>query len=188
MSIRTLGILGIIGGVSLTAVEMRHLISAIPLDGRNMDHPDELLYAFWAIGALCIFWAIFKLGVTGKNRIMHSVPLIAMAGFVALVIGSMIDVVGLAQTGTNPVFLAAYPLILIGTLMTAIFALIDRSWRGWRKFAPLVCVLAIPTALLVGTVTGEASNLLFGLSWIILGLAVLTSKPELSYQMAEGAI
>jgi hypothetical protein len=183
MNIRTLGILGIMGGASLTAVEMRHLIMEIPLDGRNMNQLDELLYILWGLGSFCAFWAIYRLGGTGRNKLMRAIPFIAMVGFAALAIGSILDVIGLAQPSTNPVFYVAYPFLLIGTLLTAIFALIARTWLGWRKFVPLLCVLAIPAIILLTKVIGDAGNLIFGLSWILLGFAVLTSEAELTGQV-----
>jgi hypothetical protein len=80
----------------------------------------------------------------------------------------------------------AWPLILAGTLLTAILALVSGQWSGWRKFAPLLVILSVPVMLLASSLTGgEAFSVIMGLAWIVLGLAVMTSEPAASFQAAQ---
>jgi hypothetical protein len=185
MSNKMLGLLGVIGGAALMAIEIRHFILGTGLSGATIDRFDEVLYTIWSLGLMAAFWGIYRLGVTGSKTWMRLIPFLAIIGLAAMAIGSIVDILGLSTPNTNPIFFIAWPLILIGTLLTAIFALISRKWAGWRKFAPLLVVLTFPVMLLVSRVIGDAGYALFGLSWVFLGYAVLTSEPTFSLQTAQ---
>jgi hypothetical protein len=77
------------------------------------------------------------------------------------------------------------PLVLIGLLTSTVLTLVSRKWKGWRKFSPMVVIVALISGILLGSLTNEASSVLFGLSWILLGFAVLTSEPSLVLQNAR---
>jgi len=170
MNTRLLGTLGMIGGVGLLAGEVRHLISGVRITGATVDAPDIVGYLIWGIGGICAFWAIYQLGVTGKGRWTRLLPLVALVGFAAMALASASELIGLTQPATDPLIGVAWLLILLGTVLAAIFALIVRTWTGWRKFAPLFCILTILTFIV-----GDAGGLLFGSSWVLLGYAVFTS-------------
>ena len=185
MSNKMLGLFGVIGGAALMSIEIRHNLLGTVLNGATIDSFDEVLYIIWSLGLMATFWGIYRLGVTGSKTWMRLVPFVAIIGFAAMAIGSIVDILGFSTASINPIFIVAWPLILIGTLLTAIFALISRTWAGWRKFAPLLVVLAIPLMLLMNQVIGEASTALVGLAWIILGFAVSTSEPAFSLRTAQ---
>lgn len=185
MSNRMLGMLGVIGGTALMFIEIRHFVLGTSLNPGTIDAVDEVLYAIWGLGFMATFWAIYQLGVTGSKTWMRLVPILAIIGFAGMAVGSIVDVLGLANPRTNPIFFVAWPLILIGTLLTAILTLYSRKWDGWRKFAPLLIILTVPLMLLLSRIIGDASFALFGLSWIVLGFAVTTSEPVVSLQAAQ---
>ena len=178
MTIRLLGLAGILGGACLTAIEIRALVTtgAGPHPA-TMDRLDDALYALWSLGVICSFLALVALRATGTNAVMRLAPFIPIAGFAAMIIASILDIVGVMGPATNPVAGVAWILILLGTLIVAIFALVARTWPGWRKFTPLICLLVIPV-MLAG---GPAAAPLFGLSWVVLGYAVLTSTASVSF-------
>jgi len=184
MNTRLLGILSMLGGASLSIIEIRHVMLGTILNGTTIDRPDEILYALWSIGAACAFWAIYALAVTGSNKVMRLVPFIAIAGFVVLFIGSVMEALGLVTPMTDPLAGIGFILILAGTLLTAILVLITRTWAGWRKFTPLICLLSIPVMILLSMVVGEVATVLFGLSWVLLGYAVFTSNTNPALQTA----
>ncbi|HLB47215.1 MAG TPA: hypothetical protein VJL59_09310 [Anaerolineales bacterium] len=182
MNTRLLGLMGVLGGAALAAIEIRHLITGVRLNGATIDGVDNVLYGVWGLGMFCAFWAIYQLGATGQNKIMRLAPFIAMIGFAAMAIGSLFSFTG-PKTIADVLIGVAWIGILLGTLVTGILALIARVWVGWRKFTPLICILAIPLLIIVGLVTGsQVGDPLFGLSWMLLGYAVLSSNTEQSLQ------
>ncbi len=186
MNNKLLGLLGMLGGVSLTAVEIRHLLMGVVLNGTTMDSIDAFANIFWGLGSMFAFWAIFRLDVTGGKPWMRWAPFVAAVGFGLLAISSFTDFIGLTTPSTNPIFLVAGVLELIGLLATAVLTLISRKWAGWRKFAPMSIIVALGLVVVLSSVTkSEAGSVLFGLSWILLGFAVLTSEPALILQDAR---
>ena len=175
MNLRILGTLGMLGGAGLLGVELRHLISGVQLSGPTIDALDEGGYLLWGIGGVCAFWAVYRLGVTGSGKWTRLVPFVAIVGFAAMAVGSAMDIFHLATPIANPLIGPAWLLILIGTLLAGIFALIARTWMGWRKFAPLLCILIVPVFVLLGSLIGEPATLLFGAAWVVLGYAVFSS-------------
>ncbi len=173
MNIRLLGAAGMAGGACLAAVQARALIATgAPPDPKNFDRLDDSLYLLWSLGAICALWALVRLGATGRHRVPRAAPFLPMAGFAAMVVGSLTDIAGLTEPAANIVAGIAWALILLGTLVVAVLALVARTWSGWRKFAPLACILAFVLVVLVAPVGAP----LFGLAWVLLGYAVLTSE------------
>lgn len=186
MNNKLLGLFGMLGGGSLTAVEIRHVLMGTVLNGTTMDSIDELAYIFWGLGSMLAFWAIFRLNVTGGKPWMRWAPFLAATGFGLLAVSSFTDLLGITNPTTNPIFLVIGPFILVGLLATSILTLIGSKWAGWRKFAPISIILALVLVVVLGSLThNEAGNVLFGLSWILLGFAVLTSEPALILQDAR---
>jgi hypothetical protein len=139
MSNKMLGLFGVIGGAALMAIEIRHFILGTGMNGATIDTFDEVLYTIWGLGLMAAFWGIYRLEVTGSKTWMRLVPFVAIIGFAAMAIGSIVDILGFSTAETNPIFFVAWPLILIGTLLTAIFALISRKWAGWRSLPVAGC-------------------------------------------------
>ena len=162
MRIRQLGAAGIAGGVCLTAIQIRALVTTgAPPEAKNFDRLDDALYLLWSIGAIGALWALIGLGATGRHRLLRAAPFLPMAGFAAMIVGALTDLAGLTQPATNLVAGVAWILIL----------LVVRTWPGWRAFAPLAWILAFLLVVLVAPVGAP----LFGLAWMLLGYAVLTS-------------
>ena len=172
MNTRLLGAAGMAAGACLTAIQLRALVTTgAPPEARNFDRLDHTLYLLWSVGAIGALWALVRLQATGRHRILRAAPFLAMAGFAAMIIGALSDLAGLTQPATNLVAGVAWILILLGTLVVAVLALVARTWPGWRAFAPLACILAFLLVVLVAPVGAP----LFGLAWMLLGYAVLTS-------------
>lgn len=172
MNIRLLGVAGIAGGACLTAIQVRALATTgAPPDAKHFDRIDDTLYLLWSIGAIAALWALVGLRATGRGRIMRAAPFLPMVGFAAMIVGSLTDLAGLTEPATNLFAGVAWALILLGTLVVAVLALVARTWPGWRRFAPLACILAFVLVVVVTPVGAP----LFGLAWVLLGAAVLTS-------------
>ena len=174
MNTRMLGSAGIAGGLCLFIVELRHIVTGVPVGAETIDRFDALLYALWSIGMICTLWAIYKLDVMGNHAVLRLAPIIPMLGFAVGVLFSLLQAVGVVA-GTNPAFGLFWILVMVGLLLTGIVVLVARRWTGWRKFAPLACILVIPVMIGLSSVVGTISNLMFSLAQMVLGVAVFTS-------------
>ncbi|HET9223675.1 MAG TPA: hypothetical protein VFO07_14275 [Roseiflexaceae bacterium] len=175
MNTRMLGVAGMVGGLALLAVEIRELLeSGSQPDGTNIDRIDSVGSLIWGLGMALAMWALSQLGATGRGRIARAIPLIALVGFVIMAGSGLIEALGLVEPINDPLAGPAWILLLIGTLATGIMALVARTLPGWRRFTPLLCILTVPPVFLLGPAAGP----LFGVSWILLGLAVATSGSD----------
>ena len=189
MNTRWLGVLGMVGGAALTAIEVRHLVMGRPLTGATIDNVDDFFYAVWGLGIACAMWALYQLGATGKHRLLRAAPLVLMLGGIFMFVGSLLDVVGLMTPTTNIFAGIAWLFILLGMLLVAILALVARTWAGWRKFTPLLCILAIPMLFVLAMAVGHWADPIVGFSWILLGFAVMTSQDATAVaQQAKAAV
>jgi hypothetical protein len=79
---------------------------------------------------------------------------------------------------------AAWPASQLGMLAVGAFVLRAGRWTGWTRWAPLLCGLALPLALLTGgtdpePATSPAFAFASAASFALLGWAVRTSGPRL---------
>ena len=174
MNTRLLGSAGIAGGLCLFLVELRHIMTGVPVSAETIDRLDALLYALWSIGMIGTLWAIYKLDVTGNHALLRLVPAIPMLGFAVGALVSLLQAAGVVA-GTHPAFGLFWILVMVGLLITGIVVLAARRWTGWRKFAPLACILVVPIMIGLSSVVGNIGNLLFSLAQMLLGFAVFTS-------------
>ena len=120
------------------------------------------------------FWAMYKLNVTGNHPALRPTPFIPMFGFAVGAVFSLLQALGFVD-GTNLAFGVFWILVMEGLFMTGIAVLVAWKWTGWRKFAPAACLLVFPVMIQLGSVVGSISNILFSLTQVALGFAVLTS-------------
>lgn len=186
MSNRTLGLAGILGGLAFLTIHLRHLITGVPLGGATIDRLDDTLYVVWSLGALCILWAMYRGGVTGAGWLRRAAIFVPMLGFALMIVGSLLDLTGLAAPTNNGAAGAAWLLILAGTLLVAVLTLFSPVWSGWRKFVPLLCVLLIPPSFLLGPLATPLGSL----PWILWGYAVFSSAQSTQARpaAADGSI
>lgn len=122
MHSRLLGALGIVGAIALSVAATRYMIAGQPIDLTRLDSFDEFMYALWGCGLICTFWLFYRHGATGANQFLRIVPVAVVVGGVAMAIGSLLDIAGLARPDANPLFLVAWPLVLLGTTLTTVLA------------------------------------------------------------------
>jgi hypothetical protein len=178
MNTRSLGIFATIGGLALLVIEVRHLITGVELSGATIDRMDSLLYAAWAFGLAGASWAMYSLCATGNKTWMRLVAFVPLLGSVALLIGSVLEVLGLVTPKTDLVAGLGWIMILLGMLLAGIFALIARTWAGWRKVMPIVCFLSTIVGLALSSVVGNGITVLVALSYLLLGVAVFTTSQK----------
>ncbi|MFN8472012.1 MAG: hypothetical protein U0822_07465 [Anaerolineae bacterium] len=186
MNNRQLGLAGMLGGLAFLAIHLRHLITGVPLGGATIDRPDDALYLIFSLGALCIFWGMYRASITGAGWLRRAAVFVPMLGFALMIVGSLLDLTGLAVPTNNGPVAVGWLLIMAGTLLVALLTLFSPVWSGWRKFAPLLCVLLIPPSFLLGPLATPLGSL----PWILLGYAVFSSPESMPVRpaAAEGSV
>lgn len=188
MLYRILGVGGILGGLALMFVELRHAMSGIQLSGATIDSLEEMGYLVWGLGLVCIFWAMFAIRATGRNPFLRAIPILGVIGGATMAFGSLTDILGVTGLSENPIFFISWPLILVGTVVTGILAPFAPTWEGWRKFAALVVLLSVPVMLVLTSVIGPAAQVAFGLSFVFLGFAVYTTPDPVAVARPVNAV
>jgi hypothetical protein len=175
MKIRLLGILCVIGS-ALQVVDGVRWATFHITTGDSLSLIFDILFS---IGALCALWAVLLLKVTGTNRIFQGLTLIPMVGFLANIIN---DFQQLAKAGRpdDPLSSVGGSLILLGMLVVGILTIVAKRWMGWRRFTPLIVILALPLAILVSLIaqTTGLISIFVGSAMALFGYAVLSSAPE----------
>ncbi len=69
--------------------------------------------------------------------------------------------------------------MLAGMLVVGILTIAAKSWRGARRFVPLLTVLMLPVGFGIGALSGNETigGVLFFASWVLLGFVVATAEP-----------
>ena len=154
---------------------------------RDIDTVSALAQMMWALGMASAFLGLLALHVTGDravNRWLTCVPVVGSAlsaiGFVLLIAG--------VPTARNIPAIVGQILFMLGLLIVTIVVLVVRRWDGWRRFAPLLVLLAIP----VGAMLVELTKLdgvfiaVNAAASALLGYAVGTTKPTRSLGRGQG--
>jgi hypothetical protein len=171
MNYRLLGAICMIGGAAYSLMAVRSALIGNPLE----DRISTLLWLIWLIGSICGILALILANATGSNILMRVLSFIPILGYaVQIPVVAYALVAGGDVTG-NPAVLTGRLLSLVGLLLIAIFAIAAGRLPGWRRFAPLVLVLAFPIAIGVAWATDGAIfaiPLVLGLAYVVLGYAV----------------
>lgn len=178
---RFLGTLGMIGAPFLC---LEFIIAGLALDGSQQPSRIvgalELLYlAGWAASAV----GLRQLRATGDGVWARAIFIVQMMG---LTLAAMFTVQGIVQASpdANSIFFkvtdAAWPLSHLFMLVVGAFVLKAGVWRGWRRFAPILCGLTLPALFVTRAIFGSTvGGFVFGLgtaaAFMTLGYCVRTS-------------
>jgi len=183
MNTRLLGILGMVGAPML-------LMEGI-YTGFQRQETDQLIGVLglvYTIGWFCSLIGLRRLNATGSRAIGKGILVVQLVG-VALAIGwALIYVANPNPNKESLVYTItdlAWPLSHVFMLVVGIAALVAGRLRGWQRFTPLLCGLALPVAIIAGIAGGEsASGYVFPLwtttAFGLLGYTVYTSGRETS--------
>lgn len=131
-----------------------------------------------AVGVLFMLLALIELKATGTNPIFRGLTYLPVVGAVVLIIGYLWMLTG--QPGSAR-YIGAFGQLLNqgGMLIVAILTLAAKRWLGWRKFTPLLYVLAIPVGAMVVSLTGLDGwfRIIIHLVGLLFGFALYTSQP-----------
>ena len=173
MNNRVLGLICIVGATVVFATGLLNSLKIISDDTQT-----NIGYLYYIAGIAGLLGIINGNGV-GSKVVARALAFIPVAGFAILMVGEPLRWLGMIDM--NSVFFGIGWLVqLAGMLLVGILVVAAKTWSGWRRFVPLLCILSIP--VLVGI-----DNLIFGsfgllsdliyLSWILLGYVVYTTSP-----------
>lgn len=181
MSPRLLGTLGMAGALMLAVEGLLRGTEARSAGLRVGTF--ELLYLG---GWMCSLIGMRRTRATGDTQFGRAV-LLAQGMFLCL--GAMFTIwesFAAARSTGDPLFEllnAAWPLSHMCMIAVGGAALRAKLWRGWRKFVPLLCGLALPVAMLAGA-TGARFGVLgpftvfTATALFFLGYAVATAEQD----------
>ena len=137
-------------------------------------------------GWMCSAIAMRRLRVTGDGLLAQVVFIVQLTGLLLAAAFAVNDLFN-ANPDTNTLFFrvtdAAWPLSHVFMLVVGGLVMYAKRWRGWQRFAPLLCGLALPSFFVAGALgLREAGGFLFGLftalGFMLLGAAVRASSPR----------
>ena len=147
----------------------------------GLSDPDTLTgigFIAWAIGSIAGLLGLIALNVVGASPVTRALAMLPVLGFALLAALSVLQLAGLIG-GDNPMFGVGWLLIYGGMVLVAILTLAAKTWRDWRRFAPLLTVVAAPIGFGLGALVGNLGlgvGLIY-LTWVLLGHAVRTAQP-----------
>ncbi len=169
---RVLGMLCVICNSIWLADSLRWIIT-----GGAWDTLHLIAWDIAAIGGICGVLGLLALKATGSHPILRLLSYLPILGFLFYIASSFT-----AKEGDLSGIIAWF-LQQGGMLVVAILALSTKGW-GWRKWTPLVTVLAFPIGAMVlgslGLASSGSSPLVQSAAWVLLGYAVLSSAPVVS--------
>lgn len=181
MNTRLLGVFFVVG----SAVGALDGVRTIALGGSLTDPYDTLsLIAgiVLAVGVIAGLLGMIHLNAIGSNALVRALGFIPIIGFGLQILANILQVVGVLTTANNPLAGFASILQIVGMLIVGILTIAAKTWRGWRRFLPLLTVVIIPIYF---GLSGAIGNLtlagLLGLSiyvvYGLLGYVIATTEP-----------
>lgn len=179
---RLLGTLGMIGAPFLC---LEFILVGLTLDGsKPLNQLVGALELVYLGGWLASAAGLRQLRVTGEGAAARVIFIIQRIG---LTLAALFTIQGIVQTNpdTTSIFFkvtdAAWPLSHLFMLVVGAFVLKAGVWRGWRRFTPIWCGLALPALFATNALFGsKAGGIVFGLgttaAFMSLGYAVRTSE------------
>ena len=178
MHTRVLGTVCIVGTLAILVDGFRTTGASA---GQYGDSFTSLAYALWGIGGICGLAGLIKLNALGTKAMARALGFIPMIGFAAFVLGDGLRTAGLL-TADAPVYLGITAIgwltMLTGMLVVGILTIAAKSWRGWRRFVPLLTMVMLPIALGIGALSGNQALVVacFSVGWVLLGIIVATAE------------
>jgi hypothetical protein len=160
---RVFGALCMIGNAIWVADSIRWAVS-----GSIWDTVDIIVSVIAAIGGICGILGLVALKATGTHPILRLLSYLPVLGFLFTIANA---------SSKDLSTLIGFLVQTAGMVVVGILTLAAKTWSGWRKFTPLLVVLAWPIGWAVQPVFGVSglANLIIGAAWVLLGYAVQSS-------------
>ena len=175
--VRVGGLLGIAGAVIWFIAVVVQQMLGLQTPGKPGYAALQALYALAFLGILGSILGLRWSGAAGSSRFASIATGIYIAGMAGFVLGDLVN----AVTASEDIPIAPFASLVttIGALLSGIAVLRARQWGSWQRFTPLLVFLySFFGFMLPAIVTGQEPTvfalLVFGLPWLLQGLAVAT--------------
>ncbi|MBC8074686.1 MAG: hypothetical protein H7Y32_01310 [Chloroflexales bacterium] len=166
------------------------LIEALIPGGSEMPFVVGTASMLFMLGSFCSHIGLWRIAATGRSWWGRTVLTIQLTLVALAFLFGLFEATGLVGD-ENILFTItdiAWPLSMLTMNLVAITAAIVGKLRGWQRFAPLLCGLALPASIILGIVTGAGMDsdlvgyIFFGMLavfWGLLGFVVRQSEAEM---------
>ena len=175
MNNRLLGTLCMLGGAVALVDSLRWGMLGLSVN----DTLTQIAIIVWSIGSIAGLQGLIVLNVVGASPVTRALALLPALGFALLAAASLLQLPGLIGND-HPIFGVAWLLEVAGMVLVAILTLAAKTWRDWRRFTPLLAVVAVPIGFGLGSLVGNlglGTGLIY-LFWVLLGYAVRAAQPR----------
>ena len=177
MNTRWLGTIFIVG-------TLVHLLNGFRPNnpGDTLDTLDIIANLVWGIGGFCGIVGLIRLNALGSNTVARALGFLPMFGFAFFVLLEALRLGGFITSGTPIRFVLAsiaWLPMLAGMLLVGILTIAAKTWRGWRRFVPLLAIVMYPIGYGIGSAIGSDAigGVLVGAFWVLLGYVIATAEP-----------
>ncbi|MDQ4078354.1 MAG: hypothetical protein M3220_19170 [Chloroflexota bacterium] len=172
MNTRLLGTVFIIATLVVIADGLR--------SGGELDRLSALAYSIWGIGGVCAIVGLIKLNALGSNTVARALGLLPLIGFAAFTVGDGLRLAGFITAEDSLFFVLAglaWISMLAGMLLVGILTIAAKTWRGWRRFVPLLTIVLAFAGMGLGSFVGEDIGAAIGYSaFLLLGYVIATAE------------
>lgn len=181
MNTRLLGTVCMVGALAVIVDGVRLTLTGTP-SAQFGDRLTGLAFVLYGIGGICGIVGLLKLNALGMKVTARAMGFLPMIGFAAFILGDGLRAADLTTADapiTNVLTSVAWITLLTGMLVVGILTIAAKSWRGWRRFVPLLTVMIIPIGLGIGTLSDIPliAALIYFASWVLFGGVVATAEP-----------
>ncbi|HLB47210.1 MAG TPA: hypothetical protein VJL59_09285 [Anaerolineales bacterium] len=136
----------------------------------------------WGIGGFCGIAGLIRLNALGSNTVARALGFLPMFGFAFFVLSEALHLGDFITPGT-PIYFGlasiAWLAMLAGMLVVGILTIAAKTWRGWRRFVPLLAIVLYPIGYGIGSAIGSDAigGVLASAFWVLLGYVIATAGP-----------
>lgn len=178
VSARVLGTLGMIAAPMLFLEGMLYTLGYA--EGQSARFI-PLLGIIYLAGWACSLAGMRRLGATGHGTLAKAIFILQIVGLSLAVLFNVQEMTGASRdTLFFRVTDMAWPASHVFMLVTGVFVLKNKVWRGWRVAAPFVCGLALPVFFAASAIIGR------GIAGYVFGMLTIVAFMWLGYAVRTG--
>jgi len=153
------------------------LIEVLLMRGQENALISGIVGMVFMAGWICSNTGMRRMQAAGTSKWGRAVLLIQLAGLIMAFMSDFFEATGLlANSIIFNITDRAWPLSLLWMLVVGITVLVAKRLRGWQRFVPLLCGLALPPGVIADIAFGDHPGFVFcglaALFWCLLGYVV----------------
>lgn len=171
--------LGIVTMLCAPAILVEALLNGFQrVEGTQANPFGPYLYLLFALGWFCGMLGLQQMRAAGKSTLSKIIVTLPLVTLPLAMLQSVLDLVSFNDTSViYMVTDLAWPLSMLLTLIVGVNVLFTGTLKGWQRFVPFFCGLALPTSMVLGLIFGETAMAMSfplhtALGWLLLGLCV----------------